>query len=101
MCYISEIKDELNRICTVEGVRKATIGAIWEYLVSRELAYEDNTNGVFVKKPTLKGTVYGIMLEDKVSKSGDPYQLMKYPPEVQKMIVDYFVKQRRAEGERD
>jgi ATP-dependent DNA helicase RecQ len=101
MCYISEIKDELNRICTVEGVRKATIGAIWEYLVSQELAYEDNTNGVFVKKPTLKGTVYGIMLEDKVSKSGAPYQLMKYPPGVQKMIVDYFVRLRRAEGERD
>ncbi len=101
MCYISEIKDELNRICTVEGVRKATIGAIWEYLVSRELAYEDNTNGVFTKKPTLKGTVYGIMLEDKVSKSGAPYQLMKYPPGVQKMIVDYFVRLRRAEGERD
>lgn len=97
--YISEIKDELNRICTVDGVKKAAIGIIWEYLVSEELAYEDGTNGIFVKLPTVKGMEYGIKIEEKIGQAGIPYKLMKYPPKVQKMIVDYFVKLRPAEGD--
>lgn len=97
--YISEIKDELNRICTVDRVKKATTGVIWEYLVSEELAYEDGTKGIFVKRPTVKGLEYGIKVEEKISQAGVPYKLMKYPPKVQKMIVDYFVKLRPAEGD--
>ena len=95
--YISDIKNELNRICTVDGVKKVTIGIIWEYLVSQGLTHEEGVNGVFVKKPTAKGTEYGILLEDKVTPSGVPYQLIKYPPSVQKMIVDYLAGPGREE----
>ncbi len=97
MYYISDIKNELNRICTVDGVKKVTIGIIWEYLVSQGLTHEEGVNGVFVKKPTAKGTEYGILLEDKVTPSGVPYQLIKYPPSVQKMIVDYLAGPGREE----
>ena len=95
--YISDIKNELNRICTAEGAGKATLGIIWDYLVSQELTYEDGTNGIFIKNPTAKGLEYGILLEDKVAASGVPYQLIKYPPKVQKMIVDYLVGPRAEE----
>ena len=86
--YISDIKNELNRICTTEGVKKISIGVIWDYLVSQELTYENNTNGVFTKMPTQKGTDYGIILEEKTTAAGLSYKLIKYPPKVQKMIVD-------------
>ena len=89
--YISDIKNELNRICTAEGVKKVSLGILWDYLVSQELTCEEGINGIFVKKPTAKGLEYGILLEDRVTPSGVPYQLIKYPPKVQKMIVDYLI----------
>ncbi len=89
--YISDIKNELNRICTTEGVKKISIGVIWDYLVSQELTYENNTNGVFTKMPTQKGTDYGIILEEKTTAAGLSYKLIKYPPKVQKMIVDSLI----------
>ncbi len=67
---------------------KISIGVIWDYLVSQELTYENNTNGVFTKMPTQKGTDYGIILEEKTTAAGLSYKLIKYPPKVQKMIVD-------------
>ena len=91
LCYISNIKDELNRICTVDGVKKAAIGVIWEYLVSEGLTYEDGTGGVFIKLPTEKGLECGIRVEEKVSQTGVRYKVIKYPPKVQKMIVEHFV----------
>ncbi len=89
--YISDIKNELNRICTTEGVKKISIGVIWDYLVSQELTYENNTNGVFTKMPTQKGTDYGIILEEKTTAAGLSYKLIKYPPKVQKMIADSLI----------
>lgn len=89
--YISDIKNELNRICTTEGVKKISIGVIWDYLVSQELTYENNTNGVFTKMPTQKGTAYGIILEEKTTAAGLSYKLIKYPPKVQKMIADSLI----------
>ena len=97
MYYISDIKNELNRICTTEGVKKISIGVIWDYLVSQELTYENNTNGVFTKVPTQKGADYGIILEEKTTATGISYKLIKYPPKVQKMIVDFLVGPRAEE----
>ena len=88
--YISEIKDELNRICTMDSVKKVTTNVIGEYLISEGLVYEDGTNGVFVKLPTEKGLQYGIKIEEKLNQVGVSYKVVKYPPKVQKMIVDYF-----------
>ena len=99
MYYISDIKNELNRICTVENVKKISIGVIWEFLVSQELTYENNTNGVFTKMPTQKGYEYGIALEEKTTAAGLSYKLIKYPPKVQKMIVDFLVGPRAEENE--
>ena len=99
--YISEIKDELNRICTVNEVKKVTTGDIGEYLLSEGLIYKEDREGVLIKLPTKKGLEYGIKIEEKISQSGMTYKLMKYPPKVQKMIVDYLVGSRDDEENGD
>ncbi len=85
--YISDIKEELNRICSITGVKKATVTQVWEYLVSENLTREDNTG----KVQTEKGQALGIQSIDKRSQSGFSYTSLMYPPEVQKMIVNSFV----------
>ena len=32
--YISDIKEELNRVCSISGVKKVTMTKNWKYLVS-------------------------------------------------------------------
>lgn len=88
--YISEIKDELARICTAEDCKKPTITKIWEILVSNGLTREDDTGGVHTKVQTDAGRDAGIVTVDKESKSGMKYQLLMYPESVQKLIVDWF-----------
>ena len=92
--YISDIKDELNRICTVDGVKKATITKIWDFLVSEELTTLESAEGQFNKVATEKGRALGIQMVDKVSKAGISYSLLMYPREVQKRIVEYFVREK-------
>ncbi len=89
--YITEIRDELNRICTTEGVKKLPGTKIWECLESEGLVTEENIDGRLVKIQTPKGLSLGIQTVEKVSNAGNPYTLLRYPPQVQKMIVNYFV----------
>lgn len=69
-----------------------TIEAIWDVLVNEELTYEENREGVFIKTRTDKGSAAGIEIVHKIGASGVPYELLKYPENVQEVIVDYFVK---------
>lgn len=88
--YISDIKDRLNRICSTENVRKATITIIWEYLLSEGLTEEEEKDNKIQKARTERGTGMGIKIVDKINQKGEPYQLLMYPEAVQKMIVEYF-----------
>mgnify|MGYP000514896591 CR=1 FL=1 len=54
MYYISDIKNELNRICTADGVKKVTISSIWNFLVKEGYTQETNYDGIFVKEQTQK-----------------------------------------------
>ncbi len=89
-CYISEIKDRLNSICSVENVKKVTTTAIWDYLVSEGLTMEEQRDGKYVKVQTQQGLKMGIQLVNKVSQKGYEYQLLVYPEAVQQMIVKHF-----------
>ncbi len=89
-CYISDIKERLNRICTAENVKKVTIAIIWDYLVSVGLTVEKLQEGNMVKTQTEEGLKAGIKTIDKVSQKGFTYQLLMYPETVQKMIVEAF-----------
>ncbi|MCI8494883.1 MAG: DNA helicase RecQ [Lachnospiraceae bacterium] len=88
--YISDINDKLNSICSVENVKKLTIYVIWDYLVSAGLTQEQEQEGKIVKHQTQEGLKLGIKTVDKVSQNRGAYQLLMYPEQVQKMIVEYF-----------
>ncbi len=89
--YISDIKERLNNICTVENVKKVSVSVIWDYLVAAGLTEEVEREGRFFKVPTEQGLSMEIKTVDKVSQSGLEYQLLMYPGAVQEMIVNYFV----------
>lgn len=92
--YISDIKDELNRINTAPDSKKASVSKIWEYLVSLEIVEERKIDGSYIKVQTDKGLKMGIKTVEKRSQSGYPYTLLMYPQAVQEMIVDHFIRVR-------
>lgn len=94
--FISDIKDELNRITTAENTKKASTTSIWEYLVSLELVEERNINGSYIKVQTDKGLQMGIKTIERTSQAGYSYTLLMYPRAVQGMIVDYFIGEREG-----
>lgn len=89
--YISDIKDELNRICNNPNVKKVTVAKIWELLLLENLTREEIIDGEKLKIITEKGSSLGIQTIEKVSQSGLSYTLLKYPPVVQEMIVKHFI----------
>lgn len=96
--YMGDIKEQLNDICSVSNVRKASVGIIWDYLVSEGLTVEEEDKRGFVKVSTKKGKTLGIETEERVSKNGFTYTVLKYPEEIQKRIVNYFVGPRKIQG---
>lgn len=90
--FISEIKDELNRITTAENAKKITGTRISEFLLSEGWIEETEANGRNVKTQTAKGLQVGIVTIHRVSKIGYPYTLLKYPPDIQKLIVEHYTK---------
>lgn len=89
-CYIGEMRDRMNSICSAEHVKKATTTIIWDYLVEKGLVTEKEADGIFVKTATAQGVRMGIEVEEKVSERGYTYQLLIYPETVQRMVVEYF-----------
>ncbi len=85
--YISDIQDELNRICKRGGIKKLMAKKITEYLVAENFIIEQEMEGQFRKAPTEKGIAYGIKTVEKVSGKGFKYTLLMYPRKVQEMIV--------------
>lgn len=92
MYYISEVKDRLNALRDNISIKKVTIQVIWDFLVNEGLTFEEDREGVFVKTRTDKGAAVGIEIVHKITASGEPYELLRYPKNVQELIVDYFVK---------
>ena len=90
--YISEIKDELNRISSVDNIKKVTGVAIWEFLSSAGYVEERMTDGKMTKIYTELGKEKGIIRIDKISTKGYAYSLLMYPEEVQREIVEHFIK---------
>ena len=91
--YVTEIRNECNRICSAENVRKLTTSAITEYLIGQgyiEIGMEMNGFGSPEKKPTGAGREKGIVVIDKVSQQGAAYTLLRYPPAIQEEIVKHF-----------
>ncbi len=89
--YVSELKDELNRLIDTEVMKKVSTTPILDFFKEEGLITEKQVNGVWKKFATEYGAAEGIETVKKVSKAGMPYELLVYPENVQKMAVDYFV----------
>lgn len=105
--YISEIKDEMNRICTRDNIKKVSTKVLLEILIDKEFITEIENEGRYEKTPTEKGYESGIKVLDKVSEKGNAYKSLVYPENIQKMLVEHFVelnflgKNIESDGEED
>lgn len=90
--HISEIKDELNQISTGENVKKLFGTDIFKYLT--EIGYVETKReyGREIQRPTELGESKGILRVEQTSKAGTVYNVLKYPPGVQREIVEHYIK---------
>lgn len=63
---------------------------IWEVLSTKGLVEEQVINGVHIQAATEAGKELGIVSVDRESKAGTHYQVLMYPQEVQKIIVEHY-----------
>ncbi len=95
--YMFEIKEELNRICSAEKVKKISATRIWDYLASMGLVEEENTNGVHQKRATKAGIENGISNIEKEGKSGIHYSVVAFNAKAQRMIAEHYVQEMREQ----
>lgn len=95
--YISEIRDEMNRICVHENVKRLPATRLTEILVAEGLIKEKEDAGKYAKAPTDKGIQLGVKVIDKVSEKGNAYTVLQYPIGIQKMLVERFISEEKQE----
>ena len=91
---ISEIKGELNRITSADNVKCIFGTDIFRLLTKLGYVEERMIDGRSVKTQTETGLSNGITTIEKISKKGNTYTVLLYPPAVQKEIVDYYTEVR-------
>jgi len=72
-------------------VKKIPATRLTEFLVEEGIIVEEEAIGSFGKVTTEKGNALGIKSIEKVSEKGNAYKLLKYPVQVQKMIVEHYI----------
>ncbi len=88
---LGEIKDELNRVTSGKNVKHIFGTDIYRFLTEKGYVEERNINGRFVQAPTETGQTKGIAVVEQTSKIGTVYTVLKYPPAVQKEIVEHYI----------
>ncbi|MDO4616103.1 MAG: DNA helicase RecQ [Lachnospiraceae bacterium] len=89
---ISEIRDEMRRICLREEVKKPTTVMLTEILLTEGYIINSPEKGPYAKDTTELGREKGILTEDRVGQKGTPYTVLKYPEQIQRMLVERFTK---------
>ncbi len=84
------IKDELNRITSAENVKHIFGTDIFRLLTEKGYVEERQVDGRSVQVQTELGLSKGIEAVEKISKIGNAYTVLMYPPEVQKEIVEHY-----------
>ena len=87
---LSEIKDELNRITSADNVKHIFGTDIFRLLTSIGYVEERQIDGRFVQIQTELGVSKGIVTIERISKRGNTYTVLLYPPVVQKEIVEHY-----------
>lgn len=88
---LTEIKDELNRITSVDNVKHIFGTDIFKLLTSMGYVEEQMIGGRFVQIQTELGLSKGIVSIEKISKRGNTYTVLMYPALVQKEIVEHYI----------
>ena len=91
---LSEIKDELNRITTADHVKRIFGTDIFRSLVQMGYVEEKQIDGRTVQIQTESGLSKGIVTVEKISKTGNAYTVLMYPPIIQQEIVKYYTENR-------
>lgn len=88
---VSDITAELNRICERTEVKKLPAGRLTKILLEDGLIEEREENGYLTKMPTKKGETAGVIPVHKISDKGNPYVVLVYSEQVQKMLLGHFI----------
>lgn len=91
---LGEIKNELNRISSVDNVKGIFGTDIFRMLTGKGYVEERKIDGRFVQMPTESGLSRGIEAVEKISEAGNAYTVLTYPAAIQKEIVDYYTELR-------
>lgn len=92
ICFLTDIKDKLNRLIAERNVKKISGAKIFAMLVEEGLVVEEVLNGISRKRPTELGIKYGIQECERISQNGNKYFVLLYPESVQKIVVEKYVK---------
>lgn len=87
---LTEIKDELNRITTADHVKHIFGTDIFRLLVRMGYVEEKQIDGRTVQTQTELGRSGGIVAVEKISKIGNAYTVLMYPPVIQREIVEHY-----------
>lgn len=85
------MKKELNRIISDRNVKPVTSKELYELLTQKGYILEKQVNGRFVWVQTELGSSKGIVMVDKMAKIGPDYEVLLFPTEVQKEMVEYYI----------
>lgn len=88
---MSEIKDELNRITSADNVKHIFGTDIFKLLTQMGYVEETQIDGRIVQTQTELGRAKEISATERISKLGNTYTVLMYPPAVQKEIVGHYI----------
>ena len=89
---VSEIRDEMNRICERENVKKLPATRLTEILLEEGIISGDfDSDDTYSKIPTEKGKKLGVIVEDRISQKGNEYHVLKYSTDIQSILVQHYV----------
>ena len=94
MYYLMEIRDELNRLRDEGRTKKIAGTHIFAFLREKGYVTETERDGFSFREVTQKGTDAGIETENRISDKGTEYAVLRYPMNIQKMIVENYIKAR-------
>lgn len=94
LCNIIEIRDELKRISSAENIKQLFGTDIFRFLTDLGYVNEVLTDGRLIKQATETGISKGIISVEKISEKGNVYEVLMYPAEVQKEIVEHYIEKK-------
>lgn len=87
---LSELVEQINSLRDAQTMKRLTNKEIFGWLMSEGFVGEIFRNGIVIKELSEKGKAAGIIAETVMSQKGNPYEVLYYNEEAQKMIVEHL-----------